>query len=254
MNGSLAVAGNTFKETVRDRILLVVVLFALGMIVAGIWLASISLGQQGRLMEDFGLVAVSGFGVIVAVFVAAGLVHKEVDKRTVFVLFSKPLGRGQFIAGKFAGLAGTMALVLAGMTLFLFLVAWLVSGAASGLLLVAGALVYLQVLVVMAVTIMFSTFASPILAAVLGLCVFVAGQLSHNVLSLTRLGHGVVLEALSWLVYLLVPNFSAVNLSAVVVGEQQADWTSIAGWGGYLVAYMVLMLAVATLVFRRKEF
>ena len=254
MNGTLAVAGNTFRETIRDRILLVVVLFALGMIVAGVWLASISLGQQGRLMEDFGLVAVSGFGVIVGVFVAAGLVHKEVDKRTVFVLFSKPLGRGQFIAGKFAGLAGTMSLVLAGMAAFLFLVAWLVSGAASGWLLVAGVLIYLQVLVVMAVTIMFSTFTSPILAAVLGICVFVAGQLSHNVLSLTRLGHSAVLDGLSWLVYLLVPNFSAVNLSAVVVGEQRPDWAAIAGWGGYLVAYLILMLAVATLVFRRKEF
>lgn len=254
MNGSLAVAGNTFRETVRDRILLVVVLFALAMIVAGIWLASISLGQQGRLMADFGLVAVSAFGVMVGVFVAGGLVHKEVDKRTVFVLFSKPLGRGQFIAGKFAGLAGTMSLVVAGMTVFLFLVAWLVSGEPNGWIVVAGALIYLQVLVVVAVTIMFSTFASPVLAAVLGICVFCAGQLSHNVLSLTRLGQGVVLEGLSWLVYLLVPNFSALSISAVVVGEEQPDWAAIAGWGGYLVAYAILMLALATLIFRRKEF
>ncbi len=254
MRRVLAVATNTFRETIRDRILLVVLLFALGMIVAGLWLASISLGQEGRLVQDFGLVAVSGFGVVVGVFVAAGLLRKEIDKRTVFILFSKPVGRGEFIVGKFLGLSATMAIVVFGMTVFLFLLAWPVAGAANGWLLIAGAFIYLQVLVVMALTILFSTFASPILASVLGLCVFLAGQLSHNVLSLTRLGSGAALEALSWVVYLLVPNFSAVSLSAVVVGEQTAQWSSIAGWGGYLVAYAVIVLSAAWLVFRRREF
>ena len=85
----LAIAVNTFKETIRDRVLAVIVVFALIMIVGGLWLGSISLGEQGRMMKDFGLVAVTFFGLIVAVFVAAGLVHKEVEKRTVFVLFSQ---------------------------------------------------------------------------------------------------------------------------------------------------------------------
>ena len=97
------------------------------MIVGALWLGSISLGQQGRMMKDFGLVAITGFGLIVAVFVAASLVHKEVEKRTVFVLFSKPVSRSAFISGKFVGLSGTMAAVVAGMGVFLFLLVWLVS-------------------------------------------------------------------------------------------------------------------------------
>lgn len=254
MSRVFALAANTFRETIRDRILLVILFFALAMIVAGLWLASISLGQEARLMQDFGLVAVSAFGVIVAVFVAAGLVRKEIDKRTVFILFSKPVGRGEFVAGKFLGLSGTMAIVVFGMTVFLFVLVWAVAGVANGWLLVAGGFIYLQVLVVMAATIFFSTFASPILAAVLGLCVFAAGQLSHNVLALTRLGEGAALEGLSWVVYLLVPNLSAVSLSAVVVGEETPVWATIGGWGGYLVAYAVIMLGAAWLVFRRREF
>ena len=83
-------------------------------------------------MKDFGLVAVTAFGLIVAVFVAAGLVHKEVEKRTVFVLFSKPVSRAAFIAGKFLGLCATMAVVLAGMGAFLFLLVWAVDGDAVG--------------------------------------------------------------------------------------------------------------------------
>ncbi len=184
-----AVAVNTFRETIRDRILGVIILFALAMIVASLWLASISLGQEDRMIKDFGLVAISLFGLIVAAFVAASLVRKEVEKRTVFIIFSKPVSRSEFIWGKFLGLAATMFTVLAGMTVFLFVLAWIVARSPSGSLLLAGLLIYLQLLVVMAMTMLFSTMTSAILASVWGICVYAAGQLSHNVLSLSRSGH-----------------------------------------------------------------
>lgn len=249
-----AIAVNTFKETIRDRILAVIVVFALLMIAAGLWLGSISLGEQGRMMKDFGLVAVTAFGLIVAVFVAAGLVHKEVEKRTVYVLFSKPVSRVAFICGKFAGLCATMAVVLAGMGLFLFALVWLVDGRPSGMVLLAVLMVYVQLLVIIAVTIFFSTLGSAILASVLGICVFVAGQLSQNVLALTRLGKNPLTEALSWVIYVIIPNFSAVDVKAGVVGEQTLAWGQIGLWTAYLLAYMVVVLTLAALVFRRKEF
>lgn len=254
MSRALAIAVNTFKETIRDRILAVIVLFALAMIVGSLWLASISLGQQGRMMKDFGLVAVTAFGLIVTVFVAASLVHKELEKRTVFVLFSKPVSRGEFIWGKFFGLCGTMFVVLAGMGVFLFAVTWAVERSPSGLILVATLLIYVQLVVVMAVTMMFSTLTSAVLASVLGICVFVAGQLSHNVLSLTRLGHSGGLKAVSRLVYVLIPNLSAVDIKARVAGEQTLDWTSVGAWTGYLAAYVVLTLLITGWLFRRREF
>jgi Cu-processing system permease protein len=250
----VAIAINTFKETIRDRVLAVIVIFALVMIAGGLWLGSISLGEQGRMMIDFGLVAVTGFGLIVAVFVAASLVRKEVEKRTVYVLFSKPVSRAGFIAGKFVGFCGTMAVVLAGMGLFLFLLVWVVAGQASGLLLMAVVMIYVQLLAIMAVTIFFSTLGSAILASVLGICVFVAGQLSQNVLALTRLGKNPLTEALSWLVYVIVPNLSAVDVKAGVVGEQTLAWGQIGLWTAYIACYVVVVLALAALVFRRKEF
>lgn len=249
-----AIALNTFKETIRDRVLAIIVLFALLMIVGSLWLGSISLGEEGRVMKDFGLVAVTFFGLVVAAFIAAGLIHKEIEKRTVFVLFSKPVSRAAFIAGKFLGLALTMAVVVAGMGLFLFLVAWVIDGSPAWMVLAAIGLIYLQLLVIVAVTIFFSTFGSAILASVLGICVFVAGQLSTNVLSLTRLGENAVTEALSWVVFVLIPNFTAVDVKPAVVGEQAADWGSIGSWCVYLVAYVVAVLLLATWVFRRREF
>jgi ABC-type transport system involved in multi-copper enzyme maturation permease subunit len=254
MDQAVAIAVNTFKETIRDRILAVIILFSLLMIVAGLWLGSISLGEEGRMMKDFGLVAVTVFGLIVAVFVAAGLVHKETEKRTVYVLFSKPVGRGAFIAGKFLGLSSTMAVVLAGMAVFLFAVVWLVDGSPPAMLLLAVLMIYVQLLTVIAVTILFSTLGSAILASVLGICVFVAGQLSHNVLSLTRLGENALTEAMSWIVFIVIPNLSAVDVKAGVVGEDTPSWGEIGLYTGYLVAYVVVVLVGATMVFRRKEF
>jgi len=254
VNQLLAIATNTFKETIRDRVLAVIVVFALVMIAGGLWLGSISLGEQGRMMKDFGLTAVTFFGLIVAVFVAASLVHKEVEKRTVFVLFSKPVSRASFIAGKFLGLCGTMAIVLAGMGLFLFVIVLVVDRSPSGMVLVAVLMIYVQLLAVMAVTIFFSTLSSAILASVLGICVFVAGQLSQNVLALTRLGKNPVTEVLSWVVYVVIPNLSAVDVKAGVVGEQTLSWEQTGLWTAYLLAYVVVVLALGVLVFRRKEF
>jgi Cu-processing system permease protein len=254
VNQVIAIAVNTFKETIRDRVLAVIVVFALVMIAGGLWLGSISLGEQGRMMKDFGLVAVTFFGLIVAVFIAASLVHKEVEKRTVFVLFSKPVSRASFITGKFLGLCATMAVVLAGMGLFLFLLVWAVAGDRSGMLVVAVLMIYVQLLAIIAITIFFSTLGSAILASVLGICVFVAGQLSHNVLSLTRLGHNAVTEGLSWVVYVIIPNLTAVDVKPAVVGESTLSWGGIGVWTLYLLAYAAVVLALATLVFRRKEF
>jgi Cu-processing system permease protein len=254
VNQVFAIAVNTFKETIRDRVLAVIVVFALVMIAGGLWLGSISLGEQGRMMKDFGLLAVTFFGLVVTVFIAASLVHKEVEKRTVFVLFSKPVSRASFISGKFLGLCATMAVVLAGMGVFLFLLVWAVAGDASGMLLVATVMIFVQLLAIMAVTIFFSTMGSAILASVLGICVFVAGQLSHNVLSLTRLGHNTLTEALSWVVYVAIPNLSAVDVKAAVVGESTLSWGEIGVWTLYLLAYLVVVLTLATLVFRRREF
>jgi len=137
---------------------------------------------------------------------------------------------------------------------FLFLASWWVSRSPAPSLLGAVALIYLQLVVVMAVTVFFSTMTSAVLATVLGICTYVAGELSRNVLSLTDLGDNVVLKAVAWVVFIAIPNLSAVDVKAAVVGEQAVAAGPLAGWIGYLLAYVVVVLLAATAVFRRKEF
>jgi hypothetical protein len=131
---------------------------------------------------------------------------------------------------------------------------WIIDRQPSWMVLAAVAMIYVQLLAIMAVTIFFSTLGSAVLASVLGICVFIAGQLSQNVLSLTRLGKNPATQLLSWVVYVIVPNLSAVDVKAGVVGEQTLDWGQIGLWTAYLLAYVVVVLALAALVFRRKEF
>jgi ABC-type transport system involved in multi-copper enzyme maturation permease subunit len=181
-------------------------------------------------------------------------VRKEVEKRTVFIIFSKPVSRSEFIWGKFLGLAATMFTVLAGMTVFLFALAWVVARSPSGSLLLAGLLVFLQLLVIMALTMLFSTMTSAVLASVWGICLYAAGQLSHNVLSLSRLGHSGVTHAASAAIFVLVPNLSAIDIRGALVGEGAVAWAGVAAWSGYLLAYLVVVLFLTTWIFRRKEF
>jgi len=131
---------------------------------------------------------------------------------------------------------------------------WIIDRQPSWMVLAAVVMIYVQLLAIMAVTIFFSTLGSAILASVLGICVFIAGQLSQNVLSLTRLGKNPLTELLSWVIYVIVPNLSAVDVKAGVVGEQTLAWGQIGLWTAYLLAYVVVVLALAALVFRRKEF
>ena len=160
--------------------------------------------------------AVSLFGLIVAVFVAGSLVHKEVEKRTVFVLFSKPVGRSEFIWGKFLGLAATMLIVLAGMALFLFAIAWLVTRPVGSVLL-ATLLVFLQLLAVMAITILFSTLTSAILASVLG-DLRVRRRSAESQCPVAHTSATARCESrLGGL--LLVPNLSAIDIKGPVAGE-----------------------------------
>jgi len=99
-----AVAWNTFREAVRDRILYNLVFFALLMMASAIFLGQISLGIETVVLVSLGLSAVSVIGLLIAVFTGVGLVSKEIDKRTLYALLSKPVRRWEFLVGKFAGL------------------------------------------------------------------------------------------------------------------------------------------------------
>ncbi len=105
------IAYNTFRENIRDKILYSILMFALGFALVSAIISQWSLNQEARLMLDFGLTTISVFGLLIATFLGIGLVSRELEKRTVYLVLSKPVSRSLFLTGKYFGLVLTMLIV-----------------------------------------------------------------------------------------------------------------------------------------------
>ena len=116
MRAILLVAGAAFKESVRDRVPYTMVIFAVLMMAASYLISQMTAGQDLKIIKDLGLAALSIFGLLIAVFIGIGLVSKEVEKKSVFALLTKPVTRTQFILGKYLGLVTTLVVNLTVMT------------------------------------------------------------------------------------------------------------------------------------------
>ena len=249
----LAIALNTFKEAVRDRIFYLLLAFALILIGTSRALSLLTVGEEGKIVKDVGLSAISIFGVMVAGFVGVSLVFKEIEKRTVFTLLANPVRRWQFLCGKYVGLAGVLATNVVAMTLALGLVL-LLRGEFTFALLPAIALTYVELLVITAFALFFSSLTNPILAAIWTFAAYVAGHLSWSLRLLQdRLPDGPaqwLFEAIYW----LLPNLSRLNVRREVVHDIPIDAAAIGLGLGYGLGYALLILMAACWVFERRDF
>ena len=250
------VAVNTFREAVRDRVLYNLIFFALLMMGAAILVGQISIGIERMVIINLGLSAISLIGLIMAIFIGVGLVSKEIEKRTLYSLLSKPVARWQFICGKYAGLLLTLtvntACMTAGLAAALFYVGRpLVKGDAT--VLVAVYFIVLELALVTALALFFSCFSSPMLSTLFTLGIYVTGIFAKDIRDFGDLTKSGALEAITRLIYYLVPNFHNFNvIAAAAHGEQIA--ASLAALNTlYTAAYVALVLLAASLTFSRRN-
>src|SRR5690242_21585652 len=114
------IASNTFREAVRDRVLYNLIAFAVLLSGAAILVSQISIEIERLVVINLGLTAVTLFGVVIAIFIGIGPVSKEIEKRTLYTVLSRPVARWEFIAGKFFGLSGTLVVNTVGMAAGVF--------------------------------------------------------------------------------------------------------------------------------------
>ena len=155
MSRLLAVAANTFRVTVRERVLYTLVFFAILMTLSGLLLGQLSIRQDAKIIKDVGLAAMEFFGTLIAVFLGVGLVSKEIERRSLYPLLAKPLSRDELFLGKFAGLAFTLLVNLAVMTAGLYLTLVFTGRPADPLLLAAVYPIYLGLVLVVAIAMLF---------------------------------------------------------------------------------------------------
>ncbi len=249
----VAVAANTFRETVRERVLYNLVFFAIAMILSGLLLGQLSIRQDEKVLKDIGLAAMDLFGNLIAIFIGVGLVSKEIERRSLYPLLAKPLSRGEFFLGKFAGLVFTLLVNLAVMTLGLYATLLANGREADPGLLAAVYPIFLGLVLVVAFAMLFSTLTSSALASVLTVGVVVAGRFSDVVRNMRE-----VVPA--------VPGWAVETLYAVVPNSRNFDFKDRVAYGDpvpgdvllwvtvYAVAYVAIVLGLGLASFRSRDF
>ena len=256
MQRVIAIALNTFREAIRDRVLYNLILFALLLIGTAILFGQISIGIQKLILVNLSLAAMTFFGLAIAVFIGIGLVYKEMDKRTLYALLAKPVRRAEFIGGKFLGLALTLGVNILFMSLAFFAALYYVTrslGAAELSLGVAIYFVFLELLLATALALLFSCFSSPALSAAFTLGLFLVGSFAGDIRELSRMVELPWLEGVTRAVYYLVPNFSNFNVITSVAHGHPVP-ASLLWWNtAYAGVYIALVLLASTLIFQNRN-
>src|SRR5712664_4734154 len=207
----VSIARNTFREAVRDRVLYNLVLFVLLLTGAAVFIGELSGGQERKIIVDLGLSAMLLFGVFIAIFVGVGLVYKEIERRTVYAILSKPVGRGQFLVGKYLGLCLTLLINVAVMGIGVSLALIYIRRGWDPLVLKiwpAILLIYFELMILTGVALLFSTFSSPALSALLTFFVFVIGHFSADLKNLGSTSNQAAARLVFRALYYLLPNLT----------------------------------------------
>ena len=252
MKALWAVATNTFRETVRERVLYNLFFFAIVMIVCGVMLQQISIRQDEKIIKDLGLAGIDLCGTLIAMFIGVGLVSKEIERRSLYPVLAKPLTRDEFLIGKFVGLCITLAVNVAGMTAAMAATLWLTSGSPDVGLLKGVLAIYAGLVLTVALALFFSSQSSAVVAAVCTFAVVLAGRYSDVILNM-----GDVVSALPvWMtraLYYALPNFRNFDIKNRVVYGDPVGWEALAWIAAYAASYSAVVLGLALASFRRRE-
>lgn len=267
MKATWWIAVNVFRESVRDKVLYNLVLFAILMMAASYLIGQLTAGQDIKIIKDLGLGAIAVFGLFIAVFIGIGLVSKEVERRSIYSLLAKPIRRDQIVLGKYAGLVLTLAVNVAIMVAAFYVVlAYMQWMAPQGMLealegpamdprmLKAVVLTFVQLSIVTAIALFFSTFSSPILSASFTLGLYIAGHFSADLKNFDAI---VDSPAAVWVargLYWVLPNLAAFDVKAQVVHAQPVAFGYMALTLAYGAAYIAALLAMAVVIFSRRDF
>jgi Cu-processing system permease protein len=257
MNKIGVIALNTFRESVRDRVLYNLVLFVLILVGASIFISELSVSQETKFIATLGLSSMLVFGALIAIFIGVGLVYKEIDRRTIYYLLSKPVHRYEFIIGKYFGLCLTLLVNSAVMLVAIELALMYVNRGFTPLqwpVLIAGLFIYLELALLVAIALMFSSFSTPMLAALFTFALYVIGHFSADLKLAAGLSQSAAVRLVLNIAYYLIPNLKNFNFIAQashgeVIEAATAVWAII-----YAIVYISILLSASVLIFQRRNF
>lgn len=249
-----AIAANTFKEAIRDRILYLLLFFAAVSIIFSRLLALLTVGDRVKIIIDVGLASLSLFGALMAILMGTGLVYKEIDKKTIYTLLAKPIHRYQFLLGKYIGLIATLFIMLLSMSaIFLFLI-FFHTFKIEWSLLVAIFYIFIEVCLITAVALFFSCFSTPILSSIFSLSFYLIGHLSWGLETLIKKMKPGLGKVLARIFYAFLPDLENFNFKTEVVYKLPILPSVFLFSALYGIFYSLFVLFLAILVFRKRDF
>jgi ABC-type transport system involved in multi-copper enzyme maturation permease subunit len=267
MSATAAIALNVFRESVRDKVLYNLVLFAIILMAASYLIGQLTAGQDVKIIKDLGLSATSLFGLFIAVFIGIGLVSKEVERRSVYSLLAKPIHRYQMVVGKYAGLVLTLivnvAIMAAAQYVVLAYMGWGVSPdiqrswdapALDPAILKAIVLILIELMVITAIALFFSTFSTPILSAAFTFGFFIVGHFSTDLRNFQQVVDSPAAAKLARGLYWILPNLAQFDVKTQVVHAQPVPLGYIAVTSAYAALYIAVLLVAAVVIFSRRDF
>lgn len=250
-----AIAFHTFRDAVRDRVLYNLVVFALLMVGAALLVGQISIGVERIILVNLGLASIALFGAAISIFVGVGLVSKEIERRTLYTVLTRPVRRWEFIAGKYLGLVATLtlnaSLMAAGFFVALFLVARTFVRT-DVYLLIALYFILLQFLIITGLALLFSTFSSPLLSTVFAMSMFVIGSFAQDLRAVADATSGAVKWPVVALSYLM-PDLSSLNVVTRVAHSQPIAGSLVLWNSAYALLYSLAAVSAAVLIFERRD-
>ncbi len=248
------IARNTFKEAVRDRVLYLLLFFAALAIGLSRVLAVLTVGDRIKVVKDVGLASISLFGALMAILIGTGLVYKEIERRTIFTLLSKPIRRAEFILGKFLGLV-LVLLVMAGLMSLIFLaLVFFHTFTVDIAVLRAVFFIVFELVLITAIAILFSCFSTPILSSLFTLGFYLIGHFSWSLDPLIRKMRPGFGRTAVRVLFTLLPDLDAFNYKTEVVHGLPIPASAWISAPAYAVCYTVFVLGLAMIVFRRRDF
>lgn len=250
------IARNTFRESVRDKVLYNLVFFVLLITAAAILLGELTAGNEARVIVNLGLTVILFFGAFIAIFVGVGLVSKEIEKRTVFAIFAKPISRGQFIVGKYLGLCLTLLVNVSVMAIGVSLALLYVGGSFQLIesSLAAILLIYFELSILTAVAILFSTFSSPTLSALLTFLIFIIGHFSKSLNQIAEMLGSNGAKLFFSVLYYFLPNLSFFMFITNAAHGQFPTLTYVVSAFLYALIYASVLVFCSSFIFSRRNF
>jgi ABC-type transport system involved in multi-copper enzyme maturation permease subunit len=248
-----ALAVNTFREAVRDRVLYSILFFAAGVILLSLVLQEVTIGDQDKVVRSVGQGAIDLFGSVIAMFLGVSLVYKELERRTVYTILSKPLQRWQFILGKYLGLMLTVTVELAILLAIYTGLMVAQQGFPEPVVFVSVGLLVVELALLTAWATLFSAYSSPTTASAFTLAVFLIGHLADDIWLFGSQADDATVRAVAQSLYWALPNFEVFNIREYAVHHRPTPWDRVGPALAYGVGYTAAVLAAAVAVFERKD-